>query len=312
MTDTQSTERLGINRCEFFFVKSNFIFREQTIADYGIDAIIETKEKDHASGKLIALQIKSGSSYFTEETKDYIVYRIDNKHRDYWINHSLPVIIVLYDERCDECFWELVNKQTLVSAGTRWKIHIPKKQTIQSSYERLYELAFGMSEYEHRRASLAVAREWMIEARKRGQLILEVGEWVNKSSGMGQFVLKSYDENGNEVVFLDRTLWGFGTKSYDLVIREMFPWATVSVDKDFYDEYMELDDNINWDIFDKDDDIIIPKKRHLDDGIYPYRNTAGEVDWYRLIITLNHIGNAYLTTEEFLENANFYTIDHLK
>ena len=237
---------------------------------------------------------------------------MDNKHRDYWINHSLPVIIILYDERCDECFWELVNKQTLIAAGARWKIHIPKKQTIRNSYDRLYELALNISEYEHRRASLAVAREWMIETRKQGQLILEVGEWVNKSSGMGQFVLKSYDDNGNEVVLFDRTLWGFGTRSYNLVIQEMFPWATISVDKDFYDDHMELEDTSNWDIFDKDDDIIIPEKVTLDDGIYPYCNTAGEVDWYRLIITLNHIGNAFLITEEFLENAKFYTIDHLE
>lgn len=34
------------------------------IEDYGIDAYIEIQDKNYAKGKMIAVQIKSGESYF--------------------------------------------------------------------------------------------------------------------------------------------------------------------------------------------------------------------------------------------------------
>lgn len=45
MLDTESIERASVYTCVQIFSKSNFIFREQSIADHGIDAIIETKEE---------------------------------------------------------------------------------------------------------------------------------------------------------------------------------------------------------------------------------------------------------------------------
>ncbi len=110
MSDSKSIERIGVSKCSFLFEKNNFIFREQTVSDYGIDALIETREKDTPSEKMIAVQIKSGESYFKETDGDYVVFRVNNKHRDYWINHSLPVIIVLYSPSLDKCIWEIVNK----------------------------------------------------------------------------------------------------------------------------------------------------------------------------------------------------------
>lgn len=152
-----------------------------------------------------------------------------------------------------------------------------------------------MSEYEHRHASLVFAKEWMVEARKKGYVVLEVGEWVNKSSGKGDFVLKSYDDNDKELILFDRTLWGFGLKPYSSVIQEMFPWANISIDREFYEENMELD----------------PQDNLPSDEIFPYCNSAGEVDNYRLLLSLNPIGTAFLAIEDFLENGKLYRIDHL-
>ena len=311
MSDKHSTGRIGVHMCGAIFEEHDFIFREEPIADYGIDAIIEAKEGGIPSGKLIAVQIKSGDSYFLSNNDDYIVYYVDSKHREYWINHSLPVIIVLYKKDSNECFWEVVNKQTLIQTKTQWKIYIPKNQTITSSCDKLREIAQNMSEYEHRRASLSFAREWMIEAKKQGHLILEVGEWVNKTSGKGDFILKTFDGTGTEITLFNRTLWGFGSRPYSDVIQEMFPWADIVIDKDYYAENMDHDDISCRDHFDEDDDIIAPKVHVESESIYPYCICAGEVAWYRLLLTLNHIGQAFLTTEGFLENGKLYTIDHL-
>lgn len=308
--DSQEVERTGVYECGKSFTQNGFIFREQSIADYGIDAIIEAKEEGNATGKMIAVQIKSGESYFKEIEEDYVVFRVDEKHRNYWINHSLPVIVILYSPSRNECIWEIANKYTLISCNKSWKIKIPKSQTIENARFKLLEISKNISDYEHRHSSLVLAKKWMLETLKQGQLILEVTEWINKSSGRGNFVLKSFDD-GQEIILFERELWGFGLKSYDLVIQQMFPWAHIEIDKAYYEENMEMEDNINWDIFDSDDDIIEVLPREVADGIYPYKNVAGEVDCYRLILTLNDVGKAFLTTEEFLEKGKFYCIDHL-
>lgn len=81
------------------------MFREHSIGDYGIDAIIEMKEDKHLSGKLIAIQIKTGDSYFS--AKKIIVRYIKNY---YWLNRSLPVIIALYSPTTGELIGEYVKK----------------------------------------------------------------------------------------------------------------------------------------------------------------------------------------------------------
>lgn len=65
MLDKHSTGRVGVYMCGTIFEEHDFIFREEAIEDYGIDAIIEAKEDGVPSGKLIAVQIKSGESYFS-------------------------------------------------------------------------------------------------------------------------------------------------------------------------------------------------------------------------------------------------------
>lgn len=309
MKDTKAMERIGVNACGLLFEKNGFVFREQSIADYGIDAIIETKDESYPTGKMIAVQIKSGESFFTERVGNDVIFRIDEKHRNYWINHALPVIIVLYSPSKDNCIWAIVNNQTLVHCKKGWKIRIPVNQTVNNSSLKLREIASNMSIYEHRHASLVLAKEWMLEARKQGHLILEVEEWVNKLSGRGRFTLKSANE---EKILFDHELFGFGLKVYDQVIQEMFPWANVEIDQEFYEENYENGDDGNWDNYDEYDDSIQVIKEIPQNGIYPYRNAIGEVDFYRLVLTLNEIGRAFLLTENFLEDGKFYCIDPLE
>ena len=40
----EDCERIGVLECGVAFQKIGFMFREQPIGDYGIDAIIETRE----------------------------------------------------------------------------------------------------------------------------------------------------------------------------------------------------------------------------------------------------------------------------
>lgn len=106
-----TTERIGVSKVQLIvYEKLHWIFREQVIDDCGIDAHIELKDDDYVTGKLIAVQIKSGESYFKENNKGKIVYYIDKKHFNYWMSNILPVILILYNTKTGECIWEYVGK----------------------------------------------------------------------------------------------------------------------------------------------------------------------------------------------------------
>ena len=299
MQDQSKTDRIGVLKCGFIFEKLGFIFREQSICDYGTDAIIEDRGSNYPLGKLIAVQIKSGDSYFNEIKDDKVVFRGEMKHYNYWLNHSVPVIIVLYSPTEDKCIWEIINRQTLKRCRKGWKMYIPCNHILDNSKDELQSLVNNQSDYERRWNSLVVAKNWMLETIKHEGSILEVEEWINKSSGRGKFVLK-VKEDEEEIILFEKELFGFGLKPYEQVIHELFPWADIEVDKSFYEV------NIEEEFYE------FLKETGRLSGIYPYRNGAGEVDFYRLKLTLNQLGRAFIKMENFLETGKCYFIDGLR
>ena len=313
--NTQNIGRLGVLESGSILTKMNFIFRDQPISDYGIDAIIETMNQDYASGKMIAAQIKTGDSYFKEENDDSVVFRGDIKHYNYWINHSLPVIIILYSPSTGECIWESVNKQAAELTQNGWKIKIPRKKTLKSSTEELLDLANKQSDFESRWTALVVAKKWMLETEQRGKLILEVQEWINKSSGRGTFILKAIESDGSETILSKQEMLGFGIKKYEAVIQDLFPWANVEIDEEFYDENLDEDYYHTWEHCNRDLVDLINSERaealaytSEPSKLYPYRNGAGEVDFYRVTLTLNQIGTSFISIEHFLETGKYYLL----
>src|ERR1700748_137604 len=96
----QSEERIGIYSVAKMFEEVNWRFRDQPVNDFGIDAFAELTDLwKSPTGQLIGLQIKSGASYFKEATEDHFVYRGSPKHRDYWLNYAIGVVVILYDKR---------------------------------------------------------------------------------------------------------------------------------------------------------------------------------------------------------------------
>ncbi|PKG86493.1 hypothetical protein CXF85_01965 [Colwellia sp. 75C3] len=129
---SSNSERIGIYTVGAQFERIGCIFREQAIVDCGIDAQIEAVEDENASGKLIALQIKSGASYFKEEKDDAFIYRGKLEHLSYWLEHSLSVLIILCDIDNEVCYWQTVIPQNVKYTQKQWKIIVPKAQRINS------------------------------------------------------------------------------------------------------------------------------------------------------------------------------------
>lgn len=132
ISNSSKTDRLGVQIVGLKFERFGYIFREQTVTDCGIDAQIELIDEENATGKLIAVQIKSGKSWFKESNGQGYVYRGDMAHLDYWLHYSLPVLIVLCDVEEDECYWQAVTQNTVIYTKGAWKIEVPKNQKINA------------------------------------------------------------------------------------------------------------------------------------------------------------------------------------
>ncbi len=137
-----SIERIGVSKTSLVIEEDlNWIFREQPIADVGIDAIIEKSENGEPAGKFIAAQIKSGDSHFYNKNKYLSYYGITNIHYNYWLNLNLPVILIAYLPSTKTCYWQIINKKTLRKTKNKWKIDIPKTNILDSkSITKLDEL----------------------------------------------------------------------------------------------------------------------------------------------------------------------------
>lgn len=116
----------------------NWIFRKNNQEfDFGIDAYIDIiSEFAQITGKSIALQIKTGQSFFSEMNDNGWVYRGDMKHLNYYLNHDMPVIIVIVNEITKKIFWCLCDAKKTEKAGENWKITIPFHQELNSESKK--------------------------------------------------------------------------------------------------------------------------------------------------------------------------------
>lgn len=136
-----NTERLGVIKTDEIVTKNLvWIFREQTISDVGIDAIIEQVDNGYPTGKLIAVQIKSGKGNFHLSYKK-ITHYVSNIHYNYWLSLNIPIILIAYFPESDEIYWDEISESTLKRTKKKWKIEIPKtKRFNENSEKKLIQL----------------------------------------------------------------------------------------------------------------------------------------------------------------------------
>lgn len=287
----------------------DWLFREQATEDYGIDAQAELVEGGVVEGRLLALQIKSGASWFGEVHKDGWWYRPNRDHVEYWMNHSLPVIIVLVQPATGDCHWQRIDAETLTQTATGgWKVLVPANHVLdRTAREPLREAAQG-DPYELRVRELRLARPWMDLLEDGVRLVVDIEEWVNKTSGRGSIVLGVDAEDGEDPTALAE--WGvfLGLSTYAEAIPRMFAWAAVSVHEETYDESEQEDYESECVFYDEGDRLTTRGYNEWRTGrsldrLRPYTNVAGEVDHWRLELSLNELGKAFLIVDEFAQNG---------
>jgi predicted RNA-binding Zn-ribbon protein involved in translation (DUF1610 family) len=131
VTPAHHTDRIGVHSvAQKVHQHLGWLLRPQEV-DYGIDAIIEVVIDGLPTGKMIAAQIKSGPSYFKEANEIAITFRGKLAHLDYWLNHDLPVIVVLYDPKDRVAYWQSVTPSHIIRTPAAWKMSIPRNQQLE-------------------------------------------------------------------------------------------------------------------------------------------------------------------------------------
>jgi len=259
------------------------IFRGQRSGDTGLNAHLETVEEYPKMGKVVGLQIRSDEDKNVERTARGYVCRGEMLHFAYWLQHSLPVILMVYERERDRLVWEAVSAETIEISGAQWKLLVP--------YDQAYGVETGariadLPCYSPYLARLALDRPWMqlIEA-GRG-ILLEMDEWLNQPSVRGNLRLSvmTEDNSARELVFE----WPFQTDPdmpHVFRLPSLFPWAHIEPDQAFYRERLRDDRKV--------------------EGLSPWTVEAGEIARFRLRLALNELGRAFLVTEQFLRRGEF-------
>jgi hypothetical protein len=130
-TIAHHTDRIGVHAvAKIVHEELRWIFREQH-EDFGIDAQIEVVTNCMPTGKLLAVQIKSGPGYFAQEDAQGIMFRGELHHLEYWLKHDLPVIVVLYDPAGGVAYWKSVTAESVSRTPNGWKMSIPRTQRVE-------------------------------------------------------------------------------------------------------------------------------------------------------------------------------------
>lgn len=278
-----TTAAVGVTKTQLFFqATAKWLFREQPLEDYGIDAHVEVVESGNVKGRLVALQIKSGDSWLKPSATGGWNFYPEKKHVTYWQNHSLPVAIVVWQESSDTLFFREASRHTLEETKSGgWRLHFGDDDLLtKAALPNLIRLSMGTT-YDLRLRELGLLLPWMQRIAQGQRLILKTDEWINKTWGKGDLEILAVADDGTE---LQLGKWGvaLGGEPYETALPALFGWADLAMDPD-----------VEWETeeeFDSDPD---------DDAIHPYANSANEIDHWSLELHLNEIGRAFLLLDEY-------------
>lgn len=136
ITSENLQERAGVYRVAQLLSLKGIIFRETSNTDVGIDGQIEWLSKSgQATGQILAVQIKSGISFFrNKEKEDYWKFYPNKKHLKYWEAFPIPVVILLHHPETDNVYYQDIRFYLRNPNNDKCKfISIPKNQVINNT-----------------------------------------------------------------------------------------------------------------------------------------------------------------------------------
>ncbi|MBN1461850.1 MAG: DUF4365 domain-containing protein, partial [Armatimonadetes bacterium] len=132
----EQTGSAGLHEVEAAFERLGWGPEAVTLHDLGTDLWVQVRDEDRRDlGRLLGVQVRSGSSYFKEavESDGEIqgwIFRESDEHMRYWLGHSIPHVVVLHDPETSAAYWVHITKDTAQRTGEGWKALVPRRQTL--------------------------------------------------------------------------------------------------------------------------------------------------------------------------------------
>lgn len=118
-------ERLGIIKVASVVNEAFCIWRETPTHDVGIDGQIEhVNSQSFATGRIVAVQVKSGESYFSREKEDCFLFYPEEKHIAYWSSFPTPVVLIMHNPTSGQTLF--TDARRAVRAAPRKPIEVSK------------------------------------------------------------------------------------------------------------------------------------------------------------------------------------------
>lgn len=313
-------ERKGIFAVGQVITKElKWIFREALKPDIGVDAYIEACEFKVPTGKTLALQIKSGKSYFLETNSEGVFYRGDIKHLEYWKNHSIPVLLVLHNPKDSQCYWQVLDNQYIFTNKKTWKIFLPFYQKFDYKNRNvLISIASNYEKYTYNLKNVICFREIMIDLIKRKSwtiyVVTEPG--FERRKGIPHYVslyflrksIPAFNpyEHEHDYCF---SFTIFGSSRLFESVQKILPWADITYedssgneaeevlkhieDLKHYEWYSKFEQGIKTDLNNDLAKIALPELgSYVDFGLY-----------YKATIKINDFGYSFLTVDRHLNSC---------
>ncbi|SCF19006.1 protein of unknown function (DUF4365) [Micromonospora viridifaciens] len=140
-------ERIGVAAVDSAFSSMGWAFREQGVADHGIDAQVEVDGLTTApSGRYLAVQIKCGPTYFKQKSEGGWRFPGKTRHLSYWLANLMPVILVLVDPDSGLGYWVQITHDAVYYTNQGWWIEVPSANVLDArSQDTLRGIALAVA-----------------------------------------------------------------------------------------------------------------------------------------------------------------------
>jgi hypothetical protein len=238
------TERDGVIAVSQIVNRMKCVWRETPIKDIGIDGQIEyVNSNNEADGHIVAVQVKSGTSYITRND-DFIKVDVEEKHRDYWERFPLPVILIVYDPVRQEAYWQ--DARQILRSGIVAVINVPKANILRRESKLEIFRNCGALGYEFLDEDEVVRQLILNKHNKPGFPISFFDIFVNGLTDIGDKVFFSMGlckeiadfnvfRNGNRYVNIADAEFGFIDKYIDFIVSQsliVFDYSIYRMDCD--------------------------------------------------------------------------------
>ncbi len=147
-TTAQATGELGV-AIVATLVRENLGWefrRTPQESDFGIDGYIDiVTHQAYVTGKSLAVQIKTGTSFFAEPTPEGWRYRGELKHVNYYCNAPVPVVLILVDPTRRQAWWRQFEVYETDRTGGSWTLLVPRVNELGSGARFAMEKIAGCS-----------------------------------------------------------------------------------------------------------------------------------------------------------------------